>query len=312
MAELNHDTIKTQIVAILKANGSLYTTTAEANKLRAIEVGFPSTDFNSGQLSDAMLPYCYVTNSAGPFETITTGQVTGNAIQTLAHTIHYDIVFVTLEHDSRKAESELDTYQKLILDTLEVDHNLTGVTSAVVDDSNPVRVEPLGLSPRDRGRGIKGRVITFRCIKRTGQTQMADLGALTEIVNSPELSLEVGSDEYIMLTDLQIDVRFTETRKPVTSGNSVYVLGKGDHTMTFTLVVTTPEITTLNNLVGPDADGDHTSTAWKVVAKDVSAATKTLACTGYLRDYTIRKGGVENTVEIDCFVRITTNTVTVT
>ena len=141
---------------------------------------------------------------------------------------------------------------------------------------------------------------------------MADLGAIAEIVNSEHLSLEVGADEYVMLTDLVVSQRFTETRKPTTGGGTVYVLGKGNHLLTFTLQVTTPELDSLNSLHGTDANGDTTSTAWKVVAKDVSGATKTLATTGYLRDSDVRKGGVENTVEIDCIVRITTNTITIT
>jgi len=143
---------------------------------------------------------------------------------------------------------------------------------------------------------------------------MADLGAIGEIINSGELSLEIGSDEYVMLTDLTVSARFTETRKPTTSAGTVYVLGKGNHTMSFTLQLTTPELSDLNDLMGTDANGNATSAGrlWKVVAKNVSAATKTLACTGYLRDWDLRKGGVENTVELDCIVRITTNTITIT
>lgn len=165
--ELNHDTIKTQIVAILKANTSLYTTTGEAGEVRAIEVGFPQASFNGAQLSDAMLPYIYVTNSSGPFEIIKSGDVVSNAIKVLNHTFHYDIVFVVLEKDSRSAESLLDDLQQKILQTLEADHDLTGVTSAVVDSSIPVRVDRLRIGTADEGRGLKGRIITLKCEKAT-------------------------------------------------------------------------------------------------------------------------------------------------
>ena len=143
---------------------------------------------------------------------------------------------------------------------------------------------------------------------------MADLGAIGEIVNSGELSLEVGSDEYVMLTDLIVHIGYTETRKPTTSGGTVYTLGKGNHWMTFTLTLTTPELSSLNGFVGTDSNGQANSytRAWKVVVKDVSAATKTLACTGYLRDYDMKKNGVESSVDIDCFVRITGNDLTIT
>jgi len=165
--ELDHDVIKQKIVAILKANTSLYTTTAEEGELRAIEVGYPQAAFNAGQLSDAMLPYAYVTNSSGPFEMITTGDVVDNAHKILIHSFNYDIVVVVLEKDARAAEILLDELQKLTLQTLEADHNLTGTGSASVDDSAPLRVDELRVGTSDQGRGIKGRVITLRCTKTT-------------------------------------------------------------------------------------------------------------------------------------------------
>jgi hypothetical protein len=165
--ELDHDVIKQKIVAILKANTSLYTTTGEAGELRAIEVGYPQAAFNAGQLADAMLPYAYVTNGTAPFETIKAGTVVSNAITILEHTFNYDIVVVVLEKDSRAAEVLLDELQKLILQTLEADHNLTGVGSASVDDSQPLRIEHLRVGNADQGRGIKGRIITLKCEKVT-------------------------------------------------------------------------------------------------------------------------------------------------
>ena len=165
--ELDHDEIKKKIVAILKANTNLYTTTGEAGELRAIEVGFPQGTFQSTSLSDAMLPYAYVTNSSGPFETIRTGDVVSNAFKILYHDFNYDIVVVVLEKDSRAAEVLLDELQKLILQTLEADHNLTGTGSASVDDSEPSRIDRLTVNGIDEGKGIKGRVITLKCSKVT-------------------------------------------------------------------------------------------------------------------------------------------------
>jgi len=53
-----------------------------------------------------------------------------------------------------------------------------------------------------------------------------------------------------------------------------------------------------------------TSTAWKIVAKDLAAATKTFAATGVLKEYDVRKAA-EGKVEIDIFVRIIGDTVTI-
>ena len=139
---------------------------------------------------------------------------------------------------------------------------------------------------------------------------MADIGTIAEIVNNSELTLEVGSDIYIMLTNLVIHVGNTEDRIATTDADALYSYGKGEHFFTATLTVTTPELSSLNTLTAVDANGDLTSTSWKIVAKDVSGATKTFAATGVLKEYDVRKGE-SGLLEIDIFVRITGNTVTI-
>lgn len=162
--ELDHDVIKQKIVAILQADTSLYTTTAEADELRSIEVGFPQ----GNALSDKMPPYAFVTNSSGPFETVRSGTVVSNAVTVLHHIFHYDIVVVVNEADSRKAEVLLDDLQKRILETIEEDQDLTGIGTADVDRCVPVRIDHLRVPNHDLAKGFKGRVITLRCEKTTG------------------------------------------------------------------------------------------------------------------------------------------------
>ena len=139
---------------------------------------------------------------------------------------------------------------------------------------------------------------------------MANLGEITEIVNASELTLEVGSNTYIMLTNLVIHVGRTEDRTATTDGGVLYTYGKGENFFTATLVVTTPELSSLNTLTQIDGDGDMTSTAWKIVARNLAAATKTWAATGVLKEYDVRKTP-EGKIEIDIFVRITGDTVTI-
>ena len=133
---------------------------------------------------------------------------------------------------------------------------------------------------------------------------MGNLGEIAEIVNASELTLEVGSDNYILLSDLSLHIGRTESRDVVTSGDPLYSYGSGDNYFTATLLVSTPELTSLNTLTQISANGDLTSTAWKIVAKNVSGATKTFSATGVLRDYDISKPS-EGKVSIDIFVRIT-------
>jgi hypothetical protein len=140
---------------------------------------------------------------------------------------------------------------------------------------------------------------------------MANLGEITEIVNASELTLEVGADNYILLSNLSLHIGRTESRDVVTSGDPLYSYGSGDNYFTATLLVSTPELSTLNTLGQIDSDGDMTSTAWKIVAKNVSGATKTFAATGVLRDYDISKPS-EGKVTIDIFVRITGDTISIT
>ena len=139
---------------------------------------------------------------------------------------------------------------------------------------------------------------------------MANLGEITEIVNASELTLEVGSDNYILLTNLNLHIGRTEDRIATTDGGALYTFGKGDNFFTATLLVSTPELSSLNTLGQIDSDGDMTSTSWKIVAKDVSGNTKTFAATGVLKEYDISKPQ-EGKVTIDIFVRITGDTITI-
>jgi hypothetical protein len=139
---------------------------------------------------------------------------------------------------------------------------------------------------------------------------MANLGEITEIVNASELTLEVGADNYILLTNLNLHIGRTEDRIATTDGGALYTYGKGDNFFTATLLVSTPELSSLNTLGQIDSDGDMTSTAWKIVAKDVSGSTKTFAATGVLKEYDVSKPQ-EGKVTIDIFVRITGDTITI-
>lgn len=139
---------------------------------------------------------------------------------------------------------------------------------------------------------------------------MGNIGEFAEIINSNNLTLEVGANTYIALTNLILDVGRPESRKP-TTGGIVYSYGKGDHTFTATLQATTPELSSLNTLNETDANGDLTSTSWKIVAKNISGASKTWAATGVLRNYQIRKGTSPDSVEMDIDVRITGDTITI-
>ena len=150
---------------------------------------------------------------------------------------------------------------------------------------------------------------------------MANLGDVTEIVNASELHLGVDTgsgasafDNYILLTNLSLHVGRPEDRVATTDGGALFTYGKGDNYFTATLLVSTPELGdatgSINKLSQIDSDGDMTPTTWLIKARDVSGTTKTLTCTGVLREYDVTKPS-EGKVTIDIFVRITTDTISI-
>jgi len=143
------------------------------------------------------------------------------------------------------------------------------------------------------------------------------IGEIAEIVNASELTLETSTGNYILLTNLSLHIGRPEDRVATTDGGALFTYGKGDNYFTATLLVSTPELSSLNTLTkftnyGTSNDnGDMPSTAWLIKAKDVSGTTKTFAATGVLREYDISKPA-EGKVSIDIFVRITGDDISIT
>ena len=111
---------------------------------------------------------------------------------------------------------------------------------------------------------------------------MANIGEVTEIVNNVKLTLEVGSDTYILMQDLTVNIDRPIDRQTTSGGGVIYFYGSGDNFISFTLLCSTPEIASLNTLTARDANGALTSTSWKIVSKNVSGATKTITGAGTL------------------------------
>jgi len=157
--ELDHDAIKTKIQAILKADATLFDAN-DLTKIRAIEVGFPEGDPFDPEMQDQI----FITNSI-PFETIRNmGSVVSNAVKNLEHTFNYDIVTIVNSASARETELKLDDFQKLILELLEADVDLTGAGTSDVDISFPVSSQ---IYKGRQGEPVMGRVITLRCLKET-------------------------------------------------------------------------------------------------------------------------------------------------
>ena len=65
---------------------------------------------------------------------------------------------------------------------------------------------------------------------------MANIGEVTEIVNNEKLTLEVGSDTYILMQDLTVNIDRPIDRQTTSGGGVVYFYGSGDNFISFTLL----------------------------------------------------------------------------
>jgi len=142
---------------------------------------------------------------------------------------------------------------------------------------------------------------------------MANLGEVAELVNAQNLKLDVGSNRYIMLQELDFHLGRPEAREPTTDGGVQYFYGKGDHTFDATLLLTTPEISIFNALTELSSTGDLTSTAFKIIAtpRTASNSVATITVNAVIPDFNIIKP-VEGGVIFRIRFRITDDTISVT
>ena len=140
---------------------------------------------------------------------------------------------------------------------------------------------------------------------------MANIGEVTEIVNNEKLTLEVGSDTYILMQDLTVNIGRPIDRQTTSGGGVVYFYGSGDNFISFTLLCSTPEIASLNTLTARDANGALTSTSWKIVSKNVSGATKTITGAGTLPHLEVARLAGVGGVVIRGRIQLTGDSITV-
>lgn len=141
---------------------------------------------------------------------------------------------------------------------------------------------------------------------------MANIGEISELVNAQNLKLDVGSNRYIMLQELDFHLGRPEAREPTTDGGVQYFYGKGDHYFDATLLLTTPEISSFNALTQLDSNGDLTTTTFSIVAEPREATNPdiTITVNAVLPDFNIVKP-VEGGLIFRVRFRITDDTVTV-
>lgn len=133
---------------------------------------------------------------------------------------------------------------------------------------------------------------------------MGNLGELTELVVNKKLYLEVGSDQYITIEELQPFHKLFDEVIPDTSGANFYSQGEAEDWMTMTLKFTPAEYTAFHTSSTPSAAGTMTVTTFKIIAQSTDNVKTTITVPGYIRDISgpIKR---DKYATLELFIRIT-------
>ena len=145
---------------------------------------------------------------------------------------------------------------------------------------------------------------------------MADIGAITEIVNNEKLLLKLGGDTFILMQDCRFNLDRPISRQTTSGGGVVYFFGSGDNSIDFTLLLSTPEMedsgtTGLIGLTQRNANGALTDMAITIVATDVNGDDKTITATGVLPHLEVQRMAGIGGVVFNGRIQLTGDTVTV-
>ena len=146
---------------------------------------------------------------------------------------------------------------------------------------------------------------------------MADIGAITELVNNEKLLLKTGNDTFILMQDCKLNLDRPISREVTSGGGVVYFYGAGDNSIDFTLLCSTPELeddSGASNLIFQtkrDANGALPENTYKIVATDVSGSSKTISATGTIPHLEVQRLSGVGGVAIVGRIQITGDSVTV-
>ena len=146
---------------------------------------------------------------------------------------------------------------------------------------------------------------------------MADIGAITELVNNEKLLLQTGSDTFVLMQDCRFNLDRPISRQTTSGSGVVYFFGSGDNSIDFTLLCSTPELedsSGAGNLVYQtqrDANGALPTATYKIKATDVSGATKTISATGVIPHLEVQRMAGVGGVVMNGRIQLTGDTVTV-
>ena len=164
VTEVDHHSIKTRIVDILKADKNTYDSTGSPNRLVDIFVGRPYAN----NLSAHPAPFAFVANEDNLEDQEPDGVVEVSAVKATKHDCYYLICMVDDAQDGRAVEKLLDDLGKQVMQTLKAQFELRNPSDNTDPKCNwsfPERVSVFESSAN--GMPIQGRAIHFHIIVHT-------------------------------------------------------------------------------------------------------------------------------------------------
>ena len=165
VTDIDHTVIQDKLVTVLQGASAIYETPpTDPDKFRFLGRGSPDLD----KIQELPMPSLYVISDEREIDRMEPeGHKTDGVVGSAKATFIYDIVFVAQANTSARTEEKLNTFQKVIKETLQANVRLGDVgavtTNTVVHNSKILRTETL--DPILLGHQQQGRMIVFELVK---------------------------------------------------------------------------------------------------------------------------------------------------
>lgn len=137
---------------------------------------------------------------------------------------------------------------------------------------------------------------------------MADVGIADDLINASEVSLSDGTDTYLQLQELTVNIGRPEVREESVDGVH-YFYGKGDNYIEGTILASVPEIKTLIDFTELSSTAAPVSKDWVITYNGVGTTTSpdvnTLHLTGTMAPLLRIEKQITGGVKLRIRIRIT-------
>ena len=133
---------------------------------------------------------------------------------------------------------------------------------------------------------------------------MASQGLATELMNAAVVSISDGTDTYLQLQDLTLDLSHPETIEETVDAVH-YFYGKQQGFIEGVILASSPEAATFVDKCAVDSNGAAVSNNWDLAYKDLSGVTKTFTLTGTMAPNFRMEKSLSGAVKFRVRIRVT-------